>query len=270
MAASASSVSEPGVPPLKRMVRDRYHGRVSIVQARRWLREAESVAVITGAGISAESGVPVFRGPGGMWRKYRAEELASPQAFAQDPKLVWEWYNWRREIIAATEPNAGHRALVEIERATDDFTLITQNVDGLHSLAGSGNPLRLHGDIWETACMLCGERRVNRDVPLAPLPPHCSCNPRAVLRPAVVWFGEALPFAVWEEAEAAVKRAELVLVVGTSAVVYPASGLITIAMRNGARTVEINAHRTPISDSVDLRLGGNAAEILPDLVDFNR
>lgn len=255
---------------MNRAAADRYDKRVSIVQARRWLREAESVAVITGAGISAESGVPVFRGPGGMWRKYRAEELASPQAFAQDPKLVWEWYNWRRELIAAVEPNAGHRALVEIEKAVDDFSLITQNVDGLHNLAGSAHPLKLHGDIWETACMLCGERRVNREVPLAPLPPYCPCHPRAVLRPAVVWFGEALPFAVWEKAEAAVKRADLVLVVGTSAVVYPASGLITIGMRNGARTVEINAHRTPISDSVDLRLGGNAAEILPDLVDVNR
>lgn len=239
---------------------------MSIVQARRWLREAESVAVITGAGISAESGVPVFRGPGGIWRKYRAEELASPQAFAQDPKLVWEWYNWRREIIAPTEPNAGHRALVEIERAIDDFTLITQNVDGLHDLAGSKHPLKLHGDIWETVCTRCGERLVNRDVPLEHLPPYCHCHPKAVLRPAVVWFGEALPYAVWEQAEAAVKRAELLLVVGTSAVVYPASGLITIGMRNGARTVEINAHRTPVSDSVDLRLGGNAAEILPDLV----
>lgn len=238
---------------------------MSIVLARRWLREAESVAVITGAGISAESGVPVFRGPGGIWRKYRAEELASPQAFAQDPKLVWEWYNWRREIIAATEPNAGHRALVEIERTIDDFTLITQNVDGLHDLAGSKHPLKLHGDIWETVCTRCGERCVNREVPLEHLPPYCHCHPRAVLRPAVVWFGEALPYAVWEEAEAAVKRAELLLVVGTSAVVYPASGLITIGMRNGARTVEINAHLTPISDSVDLRLGGNAAEILPDL-----
>lgn len=240
---------------------------MSIVLARRWLREAESVAVITGAGISAESGVPVFRGKGGIWRKYRAEELASPQAFAQDPKLVWEWYNWRREIIAATEPNAGHRALVEIERTVDDFTLITQNVDGLHDLAGSKHPLKLHGDIWETVCTRCGERRVNREVPLDPLPPYCQCHPRAVLRPAVVWFGEALPYAVWEKAEAAVKRAELLLVVGTSAVVYPASGLITIGMRNGARTVEINAHLTPISDSVDLRLGGNAGEILPDLVD---
>ena len=198
------------------------------------------------------------------------EELASPQAFAQDPKLVWEWYNWRRELIAAVEPNAGHRALVEMEKASDDFTLITQNVDGLHTLAGSSRPLKLHGDIWETVCMLCGERRVNREVPLTSLPPRCSCHPEAVLRPAVVWFGEALPFAVWEQSEAAVKRAELVLIVGTSAVVYPASGLITIGMRNGARTVEINTNRTPISDSVDLHLSGNAAEILPDLVDSSR
>ncbi len=243
---------------------------MSIVVARRWLREAESVAVITGAGISAESGVPVFRGPGGLWRKYRAEELASPQAFASDPKLVWEWYNWRREIIAAAEPNAGHRALVEIEKSIADFSLITQNVDGLHALAGSKRVWKLHGDIWEMICTRCGERRADRTVPLDPLPPHCHCHPQAVLRPAVVWFGEALPFDVWEAAEAAVRRAEVLFVIGTSAVVYPASGLIAIGMRNGAHTVEINAHRTPVSDSVDLRLEGNAAEILPDLVDFIR
>lgn len=239
---------------------------MSIVLARRWLREAESVAVITGAGISAESGVPVFRGAGGLWRQFRPEELATPQAFENDPALVWEWYNWRRELIAATKPNAGHRALVEIEKAADDFTLVTQNVDGLHDLAGSLNILKLHGDIWETECTLCGERSVNREVPLQRLPPHCSCHPQALLRPAVVWFGEALPFATWEKAETSVKRAELLLVVGTSAVVYPASGLIAIGMRNGARTVEINPQITPVSDTVDLRLGGNAAEILPDLV----
>jgi NAD-dependent deacetylase len=252
------------------LVSSRYDERVSIVQARRWLREAESVAVITGAGISAESGVPVFRGPGGLWRQYRPEELATPQAFERDPKLVWEWYNWRRELIAATEPNAGHRALTELEHESPDFTLVTQNVDGLHDLAGSRQVLKLHGDIWSTQCTLCGRRGVNRDVPLDPLPPRCTCHPEALLRPAVVWFGEPLPFAVWEAAEAAVKRAEVLLVVGTSAVVYPASGLIAIGMRHGAHTIEVNPHVTPVSDAVDLRLAGNAAEILPHLVGLRR
>jgi NAD-dependent deacetylase len=239
---------------------------VSIVQIRRWLREAESVVVITGAGISAESGIPVFRGAGGLWRTFRAEELATPQAFARDPKLVWEWYNWRREAIASTTPNAGHHALAAIEAESDDFTLVTQNIDGLHDRAGSRNILKLHGDIWNTICTVCGEYGENREVPLATLPPPCVCRPEAVLRPAVVWFGEALPFTVWEKAENAVKRAELLLLVGTSAVVYPASGLIAIGMRNGARTVEINPQITPVSDAVDLHMAANAAEILPFLV----
>lgn len=243
----------------------RYDESVSIVQARRWLREAESVAVITGAGISAESGVPVFRGPGGLWRQYRPEELATPQAFERDPQLVWEWYNWRRKLIAATVPNLGHRALADLEAQIPDFTLITQNVDGLHDRAGSKRVLKLHGDIWHTICTLCGRRGENREVPIDPLPPRCTCHPEALLRPAVVWFGEPLPFDTWEAAEAAVKRAEVLLVVGTSAVVYPASGLITIGLRHGAHTIEINPQLTPVSDAVDLRLAGNAAEILPQL-----
>lgn len=235
--------------------------------ARRWLRESGSVAVITGAGVSAESGIPVFRGAAGLWRKYRAEELATPQAFARDPKLVWEWYDWRRQIIASAQPNRGHLALMELENTLSEFALVTQNVDGLHDLAGSRNILKLHGDIWETLCTRCEERRVNRDVPLAPLPPRCHCSGAPLLRPGVVWFGEMLPQMVWEKAEMAVKRASVLLIVGTSAVVYPAAGLVALAAEHGARTVEINTQRTPISEAVSLHLGGSAADLLPELAE---
>ena len=159
--------------------------------AREWLKQARSVAVLTGAGVSAESGVPTFRGNGGLWKQYRAESLATPQAFARDPKLVWEWYDWRRSVIAEVRPNPGHYALVELEKRTPIFTLITQNVDGLHELAGSRNVLRLHGSIWTLRCLDCGRERDDRAPRLAEIPPYCECG--GMLRPGVVWFGEALP-----------------------------------------------------------------------------
>jgi len=238
---------------------------VSLIQVRRWLRESEHVVVLTGAGMSAESGIPTFRGVGGLWKQFRAEELATPQAFALRPNLVWEWYNWRRELIAGTRPNAGHQALAQIEQRIADFTLVTQNVDGLDGQAGIRNLVRLHGDIWGTVCTRCGERRENREVPLAHLPPLCHCHPEALLRPGVVWFGEALPAAEWERAMAAVQRADLLLVVGTSAVVYPASSLITMGIRYGAHTVEINPQETRLSGEMEVCLHGSAAEMLPDL-----
>jgi NAD-dependent deacetylase len=216
--------------------------------------------------MSAESGVPTFRGPSGIWKQFRPEEIATPQAFATRPNLVWEWYNWRREIIAAAEPNAGHRALAALENSVDDFTLVTQNVDGLDELAGVRNIVKLHGDIWQTICTECGKREENRQVPLSSFPPVCQCCPDALLRPGVVWFGEPLPQEAWERAEAAVKRAELLLVIGTSAVVYPASSLITLGIRHGAHTVEINPQTTPLSSEMDVHLTGSAAELLPDIV----
>ncbi len=129
---------------------------------RDWLKSASSIAALTGAGISAESGLPTFRGPGGLWRTYRAEDLARPETFARDPKLVWEWYNWRRGVMARAQPNAGHTALAEIERRSKNFTLITQNVDGLHDRAGSRNILKVHGDIWTVRCCSCGNEREDR------------------------------------------------------------------------------------------------------------
>ncbi len=231
---------------------------------RRWLEYASSIAVLTGAGISAESGIPTFRGPGGLWRQYRAEDLATPQAFARDPKLVWEWYDWRRGLIAQAHPNAGHAALAEIERRAKRFTLITQNVDGLHDRAGSRQVLKIHGDIWTLRCPACGRERHDPRPSIPDLPPRCECG--ALERPGVVWFGEALPPDVWQGAEQAAREAQVFLVIGTAAVVYPAAGLVGLAKSAGAKVVEINVAETPVSATVDSSLRGKAAEILPQLV----
>jgi NAD-dependent deacetylase len=233
-------------------------------KAREWIREARSVAVLTGAGISAESGVPTFRGPGGLWRQYRPEELATPEAFRRDPRLVWEWYDWRRQRIAQARPNAGHEALVRLERSKPRFWLITQNVDGLHERAGSRRVIKLHGDIWLVRCVACGREQRDERVPLPELPPRCACG--GLLRPGVVWFGEALPPGTWEAAEQAVREAEVLLVVGTSAVVYPAAGLIPLAQACGARVIEVNPEETPMSARLDCSLRGPAGVILPALI----
>ncbi len=217
------------------------------------------MAVLTGAGISAESGIPTFRSNGGYWQQFRFEDLATPQAFARDPKFVWQWYEERRRAIAMARPNAGHLALVEMEQRVASFTLITQNVDGLHDLAGSRNVIRLHGDIWNVRCMKCGEERVDRSE-LKELPPRCACG--GMLRPGVVWFGEDLPERAMERAADAVRKADLLIVAGTSAQVYPAAGLIDLA-----RTViEINPEETAYSAGVAFSIRGSASEVLPRLL----
>src|ERR1700733_6333290 len=221
---------------------------------RQWLRDATSVAVLTGAGVSTESGVPTFRGKQGLWKQYRAEDLATPGAFARDPKLVWEWYDWRRSVIAEAKPNPGHYALAEAEARARKFTLITQNVDGLHEVAGSRNVLRLHGSIWILRCVDCQGEREDRRSPLPELPPRCECG--GMLRPGVVWFGERLPVKIWQEAETAARRADLFLLIGTSAVVYPAAGLASIAKSSGARVVEINIAESGLSGAIDEFLKG--------------
>ena len=233
-------------------------------QAREWIRSADTVAVLTGAGISAESGVPTFRGTGGLWREYKPEDLATPEAFARDPKLVWEWYNWRRELIAKARPNPGHKALVDLEVRKRNFTLITQNVDGLHDLAGSGKILKLHGDIWRMRCTQCGANWPDRRASLPKLPPHCACG--GLARPDVVWFGEPLPDGMMLEAEHAVASAQVLLAVGTSAVVYPAAGLIPLAKSQGVKVIEVNPEPTAFSELVDRSLRGKAGEILPELL----
>jgi NAD-dependent deacetylase len=227
------------------------------------LREAQAVTVLTGAGVSAESGVPTFRGPGGLWRQFRPQDLATPEAFRRDPKLVWEWYDWRRSVIAKITPNPAHYALAELEARVPRFALITQNVDGLHQKAGSKAVLEVHGSIWTLRCTGCGREWLDRNIPLA-LPPHCECGKPA--RPGVVWFGENLPRKVWTAAEEATRSCDVFLVVGTSAVVYPAAGLIPLAQAAGAKTIEINLEATPMSSSVDYALTGSAGEMLPRIL----
>ena len=227
--------------------------------------EAARIVAFTGAGISAESGIPTFRGPGGLWRSYSPEKLATPEAFWRDPRLVWEWYDWRRQLIQQAQPNPGHRALAELERrASGSFTLVTQNVDGLHDRAGSRNLEKLHGDIWQLRCTVCGAEERNEQVPLAPLPPRCRCG--ELLRPGVVWFGEALPSLDWERACEASGRAHVMLVVGTSGVVHPAAGLAALARAAGAKLAIINPDQTPLDSAADWVFHAPAGEILPQLL----
>ena len=228
------------------------------------LQSAQSIAVLTGAGISAESGVPTFRGPDSLWRNFRPEELATPEAFAADAHLVWEWYNWRRELLAPIVPNPAHDALVKIERGAPQFTLITQNVDGLHRKAGSQNVLEIHGNIWKVRCTRCNVVADNFDVPIS-IPPTChQCG--GLLRPNVVWFGEMLPKAELHAAQLAASQCDFMFVIGTSGLVQPAASFAAIAKSAGAYVVEINIEHTPLSDIVDWTCIGRATEVLADLV----
>ncbi len=257
MVSQSRPASKPGTPLV---------GDAAVL--RDALRSAQSIVVLTGAGISAESGVPTFRGAGGLWRNYAPEELATPAAFARNPRLVWEWYEWRRSVIRQAKPNAGHRALVELEQwiaaRKGSFTLVTQNVDGLHDRAGSRNVVKLHGDIWLVLCTACSAVERNEEVPLGELPPRCRCG--GILRPGVVWFGEALPTTEWERASEASARAQVMMVVGTSAVVYPAAGLADLARASGAKLAIINPEPTPLDAGADWALGGKAGDILPALL----
>ena len=235
-----------------------------ISRARSLIAGAERVLVLSGAGVSAESGVPTFRGAGGLWRDHRAEELATPGAFARDPRLVWEWYAWRRATVAACRPNRAHEVIAMWTMRNPHCRLVTQNVDDLHVRAGSDRLIRLHGSIWELSCWrgCAGSPRTWRDerVPLPdPLPtcPHCG----GLARPAVVWFGEALDP---DDIEAAVEATacDVFLTVGTSAIVYPAAGLLHEARRRGAFTAEINLEDTPASAAVDVAIRAPAENAL--------
>ncbi|GIV58547.1 MAG: NAD-dependent deacylase [Bacteroidetes bacterium] len=231
------------------------------------LARARRVAVLTGAGISAESGIATFRDAGGLWERFRPEELANVRAFLRNPELVQGWYAYRRRIVEQAAPNAGHRALAELETLIADFTLITQNVDGLHQRAGSRNVLELHGNLMRTYCIDCG-RSASADE-LAALaegaPARCvACG--GLLRPDVVWFGEMLPVEAYEGAEAAARRAEVFLSVGTSAVVYPAAGLPLLAREHGAYVAEVNPEASAIAGALDEVVAGRAGEVLPRLV----
>lgn len=229
------------------------------------LHKARHIAVLTGAGVSAESGVPTFRqAQSGLWAKYDPQELATPEAFRRNPRLVWEWYAWRRELVAQARPNPGHFALVEMERLAPQFSLITQNVDGLHEQAGSQRVIELHGNIIRTKCSADG-----RSVPFWPptdeVPPRCPhCG--SYLRPDVVWFGEDLPYVALQTAVAAAQSCDTFLAVGTSGMVHPAAALPLEAHQSGALIVEINPQRTPLSPYMDHVLTGPSGEILPQLI----
>lgn len=228
------------------------------------LKAAISVVVLTGAGISAESGIPTFRDPGGLWQQYRPEDLATPEAFRRDPQLVWEWYDWRRQKIAAASPNPGHYALAQMEKIFSDFLLITQNIDGLHRTAGNRNLIELHGCIWQVRCLAEGTVLENREVPLKVLPPYCVCG--SLLRPDVVWFGEPLSVETQAQAFAATGGTDAFLTIGTSALVQPAASLPLMAKDRGALVVEINPVPTPITPFVDNHLEGQAGRILPQIL----
>jgi len=237
-----------------------------IEQVRARLASARQITVLTGAGISADSGIPTFRGPEGLWRNFRAEELATPQAFARDPNLVWEWYNWRRDLIATKAPNAAHRALAEMEDRMKsrraEFNLLTQNVDGLHGQAGSRNLTELHGNIWRVRCTGCNAVTEDRRVPI-PIPPHCSACGH-LLRPHIVWFGESLNPEDIDRAIEALETCDLMLVIGTSGVVQPAASFASTARAAGAFVVEINPDTS--STAAHLALRGRAAELVPQLI----
>jgi len=230
---------------------------------------AARVAVLTGAGVSAESGVPTFRGGGGSeiwtWRGRPVTELSSAELIATDPKLVWEWFDYRRALLKECVPNEGHNALAKWERRFERFTLITQNIDGLHREAGSMNILELHGNIWRARCLRCASSFEVRECPLEDIPPRCFvCG--GASRPDVVLFGEFLPEGVFDRAEEAAAAADLFFVIGTSAVVYPAASLPIAAKQAGARLIEINPEQTDISLMCDVTLLGNAGEILPQFL----
>jgi len=233
------------------------------------VRNCGKIAVLTGAGISAESGVPTFRGKEGLWGKFRPEELATMDAFMANPEIVWEWYNWRRQLIGEVQPNPGHYALAELASEIDDFSLITQNVDGLHRAAGSREVLELHGNIMFNKCVKCN-RRAPEDIDIDPsnIPAceHCGGS----LRPDVVWFGEMLDREVISEAFRAAETCELFFSVGTSAIVHPAASLPISAKQAGATLIEVNPERTPLSDLADYYLAGPSGEVLPQILEALR
>lgn len=236
-----------------------------IDELKKIITNSNKITVLTGAGISAESGVPTFRGTNGVWRNYQVTDVATPQAFARDPELVWEFYNWRRRLISKVSFNPGHKALVDLEKHVNDFTLTTQNVDGLHREAGSRRLLEIHGNLWVVRCTKCGTLTMNRSQDMGRLPKCVKCG--GLLRPNVVWFGESLNPDILGKAIDAARNCELMLIVGTSAIVQPAASLAFKAKAAGAILAEINIERTPQSGQMDFVLTGKAGEILPMLIE---
>jgi NAD-dependent deacetylase len=239
-----------------------------LARAAELLAQAGTVVVLTGAGISKESGIPTFReAQTGLWANYEPEKLATVEGFVKDPKLVWTWYDWRRKMVSSVKPNPGHFALVELEQIVPNFTLITQNVDGLHRLAGSQNMIELHGNIARHKCLKHGHiaTAVATDLPE---PPKCDCG--SFIRPDVVWFGEALDPRNLSDSFAAAESADVFMVIGTSGLVQPAASFPFAAKRSGAKLIEVNSEQTPLSDQADIFLEGASGVLLPSLLDLMR
>jgi len=229
------------------------------------LRRTSKLVALTGAGVSQESGLRTFReAQTGLWVQYKPEDLASPEAFARDPKLIWDWYAWRREAVKGVRPNSGHYALVEMEKSVPEFTLITQNVDGLHRMAGSQNVLELHGNLQRVRCSECRTFTEIWGDDTESVPRCESCG--GLLRPDVVWFGETLPREQLEAAVEAARSCDVFFSIGTSGVVQPAASLAYAAHNKGAVVIEINAEPTPLTSKVDFAFHGKSGEILPELV----
>ncbi|HJU88569.1 MAG TPA: NAD-dependent deacylase [Gemmatimonadaceae bacterium] len=236
------------------------------------LASARRIVVLTGAGISAESGVPTFRGAGGLWKEFRPEQLATPEAFAADPQLVWEWYRWRRKLVSDCRPNAAHYALARLALERGGMRIVTQNVDELHTtaareLAGAGDPapaipLELHGSIFRSRCTRCGTRASGQPASSESQLPVCeACG--GSLRPDVVWFGEMLDSAILDEAMDHARQADICLVIGTSAVVHPAAGLASMTAAHGGSIIEVNPERTPLTGAADISIRATAAATIP-------
>jgi NAD-dependent deacetylase len=240
-------------------------GPDALETAARLLAAARKVVVVSGAGISAESGVPTFRDAGGIWSQVRIEDVATPEALRRNPKKVWEFYEGRRSNLQAVQPNPGHRAIAEMESAFAEVVIITQNIDGLHQRAGSTRVLEVHGSLWKARCLDgCGVQRDPFPFPAPAVPPPCECG--GVLRPSVVLFGELLPPGAMEEAGRLVSRCDVCLVVGTSGAVWPAAGIPLVARQAGRPTIEVNPTDTEISSELDVLVRGPSGQVLPALL----
>ena len=252
-------ISDGGAPKVRGAVLQ------PITEARALVAAADRCFVLTGAGISAESGVPTFRSDGGLWKSYRAEDLATPGAFARDSRLVWEWYGWRRELVQRCAPNAAHFALARWAADRAGVTIATQNVDGLHAAAGGPPPIELHGSLFRMRCTCCEWREDGRgpiDATSAETLPRCA-RCRALARPDVVWFGESLDRATIERAFEAASAADVCLVVGTSAVVQPAASLANATHEAGGAVIEVNPVETPLTAIAAISLRGTAVGVVP-------
>ena len=230
------------------------------------LNSSRSLFILTGAGISAESGIPTFRGADGLWKNYSATDLATPEAFEKNPELVWEWYHWRQGIILKAEPNPAHFAVAELEKKFNNFLLLTQNVDNLHRRAGSKKVLELHGNIFRARCLSCGRivhHQIEPGKEIINLP-KCDCE--GLLRPDIVWFGEQIPQDIWQASLEFLSAADTSIICGTSGIVWPAAAIPEMAKKNRAKIIEINLEPTPISSIVDVSILDKAGEILPQIV----